>query len=370
MAKSPDDGSRRAIELAAAIDEVIAGKRDSEIDVTIPNSPPRKFAQTGEAATAPTMLRVDATDDDDDVAPGAPRQRSGARCSRAMILVGGAAAMAGLSHPSQRERAEAAEDDRRRRRGIDAAGSGSAQVAAVTPPVAIDAARRVPSDRWHRSMRPSTRRAMPSPQARPTGSATSVRARAAARRTESGGWMRSRSIRTPPRIRSAEGLRRAGRRRGRRRAASPGAPPRPRRPSRRPPCKRATTVREALQLIKDGKRELALASLRALQREEAEERATSRSSSVTSTSTSCGGRVAMDHYQDAIKKNAGYRSNPTLNRNVIRMLSSSKTRQTGHELPARRRSATRPPPISATRPHMRENPVVRSRPPTWRAYIR
>ena len=36
----------------------------------------------------------------------------------------------------------------------------------------------------------------------------------------------------------------------------------------------------------------------------------------------------MDHYKAAIKKNAGYRSNAVLNRNVIRMLASTKTRQT------------------------------------------
>jgi hypothetical protein len=35
--------------------------------------------------------------------------------------------------------------------------------------------------------------------------------------------------------------------------------------------------------------------------------------------------VAMDHYALAIKKNGQYRSNPTLNRNVISMLASDKT---------------------------------------------
>jgi hypothetical protein len=35
--------------------------------------------------------------------------------------------------------------------------------------------------------------------------------------------------------------------------------------------------------------------------------------------------VAMDHYALAIKKNAQYRSNPALNRNVISMLGSDKT---------------------------------------------
>jgi hypothetical protein len=35
----------------------------------------------------------------------------------------------------------------------------------------------------------------------------------------------------------------------------------------------------------------------------------------------------MDHYRAAIKKNAGYKRNGVLNRNVIRMLASTKTRQ-------------------------------------------
>jgi hypothetical protein len=38
--------------------------------------------------------------------------------------------------------------------------------------------------------------------------------------------------------------------------------------------------------------------------------------------------VSMDYYRTAIKKNAGYRKNAVLNRNVIRMLASTKTRQT------------------------------------------
>jgi hypothetical protein len=38
--------------------------------------------------------------------------------------------------------------------------------------------------------------------------------------------------------------------------------------------------------------------------------------------------VSLDHYRAAIKKNAGYRRNPVLNKNVIRMLASAKTRQT------------------------------------------
>jgi serine/threonine-protein kinase len=86
----------------------------------------------------------------------------------------------------------------------------------------------------------------------------------------------------------------------------------------------ATTLAGAVQLIKDGKRELALASLHAL-------------GAKTPTSAYIPfllgnlyfdqrwWSVAMEHYGTAIKKNSKYRSNPTINKNVIRMLVSSKT---------------------------------------------
>jgi TolA-binding protein len=86
----------------------------------------------------------------------------------------------------------------------------------------------------------------------------------------------------------------------------------------------ASTLPGAVQLIKEGKRDLALASLRALWK---------KSPSSSYIPFLLGNlyydqrwwAVAMDHYSAAIKKNPRYRSNPTLNRNVIRMLGSSKT---------------------------------------------
>jgi TolA-binding protein len=86
----------------------------------------------------------------------------------------------------------------------------------------------------------------------------------------------------------------------------------------------ATSLSGAIQLVKDGKRDLALASLRALWKK------TPNSSYIPFLlgNLYCDQRwwsVAMDHYGAAIKKDAKYRSNPTLNRNVIRMLASNKT---------------------------------------------
>jgi serine/threonine-protein kinase len=86
----------------------------------------------------------------------------------------------------------------------------------------------------------------------------------------------------------------------------------------------APTVAGAIQQIKDGNRPLALASLRAL----------SRSQPASAYIPFLLGNlyfderwwsVAMDHYRKAIMKNAAYKSNPVINRNVIQMLASPKT---------------------------------------------
>jgi TolA-binding protein len=93
-----------------------------------------------------------------------------------------------------------------------------------------------------------------------------------------------------------------------------------------PPAARGTTLEGAVQLIKEGKRDLALASLRALWKK------TPASGYIPFLLGNLyydqrWWTVAMEHYSAAIKKNARYRANPTINRNVIRMLASSKTRR-------------------------------------------
>jgi TolA-binding protein len=86
----------------------------------------------------------------------------------------------------------------------------------------------------------------------------------------------------------------------------------------------ATSLPGTIQLIKDGKRELAQASLRELWKK------TPNSSYIPFLLGNLyydqhWWSVALDHYSAAIKKDANYRWNPTLNRNVIRMLASNKT---------------------------------------------
>jgi len=91
-----------------------------------------------------------------------------------------------------------------------------------------------------------------------------------------------------------------------------------------PPAQMATTLHDAVLLIKDGKRDLALASLRALRKKNPKSAYIPFLLGNLYTDQRWWS-VAMDDYADAIHKNPQYKSNPTLNRNVIRMLASPKT---------------------------------------------
>ena len=86
----------------------------------------------------------------------------------------------------------------------------------------------------------------------------------------------------------------------------------------------APTVPLAVQLIQDGKRDLALASLNALWKK------SPQSAYIPFLlgnlyNDKLWWSVAMDHYKAAITKNGKYRGNAVLNRNVIKMLASPKT---------------------------------------------
>ncbi|MBA2543187.1 MAG: hypothetical protein H0V17_26330 [Deltaproteobacteria bacterium] len=88
---------------------------------------------------------------------------------------------------------------------------------------------------------------------------------------------------------------------------------------------RAATTRDALVLIKEGKSELAIASLRTLWKK------APKSGYIPFLLGNLyfdksWWSIAMDHYRIAISKNGGYRQNSTLNRNIIRMLASNRTR--------------------------------------------
>ncbi|HEU0033984.1 MAG TPA: protein kinase [Kofleriaceae bacterium] len=91
-----------------------------------------------------------------------------------------------------------------------------------------------------------------------------------------------------------------------------------------PPPTKATTIHDAVMLIKSGQDELALSSLRALWKKNP------KSAYVPFLLANLyfdkrWWSVALDHYRIAINKNAAYKRNPVLVRNTIRMLASGKT---------------------------------------------
>jgi eukaryotic-like serine/threonine-protein kinase len=109
---------------------------------------------------------------------------------------------------------------------------------------------------------------------------------------------------------------------------APDAPETPEDAEKRAPVEPvlATTVAQAVQLIKDGKRDLAISSLTSLWK---------KSPKSAYIPFLLGNlyydrlwwAVAMDHYKAAIAKNGRYRANAVLNKNVIRMLASTKTQK-------------------------------------------
>ncbi len=89
---------------------------------------------------------------------------------------------------------------------------------------------------------------------------------------------------------------------------------------------KAKTVAEAVQMIKDGKRDLALASLHTLYKD------SPKSSYIPFLIGNLNfdrlwWGVALEYYAAAIKQNAGYKRNAVLNKNVIKMLGSTSTRR-------------------------------------------
>ncbi len=313
MAKAPDARYQSAIELASAIDEVIAGKRDSAIDVTIPNAPNR----SGEAL-APTMVHLSTENDilDDDEPPR--RSRFWRTMLTAMILVGGAAAMAGyLIHRNATKTKTA--DAAQVAVAIDAAGSA---MVAVTPPPSIDAAEApaVVID----AAAPAVGSGSDMVAA---GSGSAVVAVGSGSAVGSAGS--GEEIEMDPN--TAEDL---DPEKGSAEVAATEAADEPesgsaaeaKAPEPPPAVKKATTLHEAVQLIKEGQRETALAALARLHRENP------KSSYIPFLMGNLyfdklWWSAAMDNYQEAIKKNSAYRNNPTLNKNVITMLGSGKTRQ-------------------------------------------
>jgi len=130
----------------------------------------------------------------------------------------------------------------------------------------------------------------------------------------------------------------------------------------------ARTVHDAVILIQKGEKPLALASLRQLWKKQQDSAYIPFLMGNLYFDKQWWG-VSLDHYRAAIRKNAGYRKNPVLNKNVIRMLASSKTRQNATNF-------LRGVIGSAARPYLKwaaaneKNPVVRKQAASLARYIR
>ena len=92
------------------------------------------------------------------------------------------------------------------------------------------------------------------------------------------------------------------------------------------PPEKATTYAEAVQLIRDGQRDLALTSLRALMKQQPK-RGDIPFLIGNLYADQLWWSAALDFYKAAITRNGGYQGNPTIIKNVIRMLASPKTQR-------------------------------------------
>jgi serine/threonine-protein kinase len=319
MAKAPDARYQTAIELADAIDDVIAGKRSSEVDVTIPT--PTKKKTTSPEAIAPTMVDLSTESDE----PPPRRSRFWRTMFTAMILVGGAAAMAGyLIHrnaDSEKKAEGSAQQvavvpptiDAAELPPIDAAIVPPAIDAAIVPP-AIDAAEVPPIDAAEIPPVDAAEQGSGSAQGSGSGQGSSAGSDEIEMDPEKAEDLDPQKGSAEKAVDEAEDAPTTG---SAAEAKTPEAP------------KRAATLHDAVLLIKDGQREQALAALSRLGRE------SPKSAYIPFLmgnlyADKLWWSVAMDEYSRAIKNNAAYRKNPTLIRNVIRMLASRKTqRQAG-----------------------------------------
>jgi serine/threonine protein kinase len=325
MAKSPKDRFQTAMELANALD-VLAGTSSRVALTPLVVEATAQKKTTGSVAIAPTMLDVDTTNLD------ASKPSKFWRYAAALaVLVGGAAAMAGYLMKRDDAKRDVYEHEQTvgsstaaaAGSAIVASGSGSA-IAMITPVLAdapvveIDAATETGSS-GSDSGSATEPALLP-----PIGSGSDAGSGSAATPTGSG----SDEIEMDPK--AAEDLDPEATS-GSAASATEEAADAPKTKEEvethaPPPAtpQLATNLHDAVTLIKDGKRDLALASLRNL----AGKNPKSAYIPFLLGNLYFDQRwwsVAMDHYADAIKKNAEYRQNPTINRNVIKMLGSPKT---------------------------------------------
>ena len=301
MAKSPDDRFQTAVELAEAIEELVGSRTSSEHKVPVVAS---RRALTDPAAVAPTLVdlesgRVPTTLRKE---PTEPVHRKGLGAGFWFVLLLLAGAAAAVYYVTR----EPAKDP-----GV-AGGTSDAAVAALTadaavvplvadaaePALAVDASEAAVNDAGDGDAAAAV--ALPSDaQIDSPGDEIEMDPLTADNPDPQGGKddADDEAADAPDEIDETK----------------VEAPPEP-----------AKTVGEAIQMLKDGKRELARQSLHALWK---------KSPNSAQIPFLLGNiyndklwwSVAMDHYKIAITKNGGYKGNAILNKNVISMLASPKT---------------------------------------------
>jgi serine/threonine-protein kinase len=303
MAKSAKARYQSAIEFANAIDEVTAGKLDPmEIDATLPKMKSGPVVSpAGSLALGDTAVQIETTD----VMRAMPRRKSrGGLWFLLLLLVAGASA-AGVyfvrtgakTAPSESRSVELQHDA-----GPLAAAVVPDGAAAAPPPIdaSIDAAIDAMVD---------------------AGGELAV---------DDDGGINEEEIQIDPTVAADPDEANKG-------SADPPEDEAPDAPKTEeevekkeppPPAPQlARTVHDAVVLIQKGKKPLALSSLRVLWKKQQNSAYIPFLMGNLYFDKQWWG-VSLDHYRAAIKKNSGYRRNPVLNKNVIHMLASSKTRQT------------------------------------------
>ncbi|MDB4956838.1 MAG: sps1B [Myxococcales bacterium] len=333
MAKSPSERYQSAIELAEAIDEVIAGRavtRPSRDITTV--APPKQRGDSG--ANTPTMaLDVDA--------PGVrvrdeePRKRSS--FLGVLIVFGGAAAMAGyLIHRSAQDNHTTSQGSGSSVIGSGSGGSGSSVFATlpadagVVMSVPIDAGTQPDSlfypdaaETMYYEADAGTVTAEDDAAIGSAGSGSAVLPPVGSGGSGSAGSA-TEGV-DPSQVEDPDPAKGSA---SKAEDEDENAPKTTEQIEARTPPEAphlAASIPEAVTLIKEGKRDLALASLRALWKK------SPQSSYIPFLLGNLyfdqrWWSVSMDHYTVAISKAPAYRTNATINRNVIKMLGSAKTR--------------------------------------------
>jgi serine/threonine-protein kinase len=308
MAKSAKARYQTAIEFAKAIDEVAAGKLDPmEIDETLPKMKSGPVAAPSSSlALADTAANIETTD----VVRALEKKQKGrgGMWAGLLLLVGGASGMA--AYLIGRGHDEAAPSPK-----VADVTADAGTAAGELPPVVIDAAAAMGE--------------VPVPEASLDAGTVELDAGTDALVETGDAGVAEEEIQIDPTVAADPDEASKG-------SAAPAedeaadAPQTEEEVEKRetpPPAPQlARTVHDAVLLIQKGEKPLALASLRELWKKQKNSAYIPFLMGNLYFDKQWWG-VALDHYKAAIKKNAGYRRNPTLNRNVIHMLIATKTRQ-------------------------------------------